>query len=268
MLPIIPLTAVLAGLALAYGTKNQRRRKIRERPFPPAWVPHLERHIRLYRKLPKELKEELHGHIQVFLEEKMFEGCNGLEVTEEVKVTVAGLACMLLLNRKATYYPGLRSILLYPTAYLAETGAMEGGIHSEDLQGRAGESWVSGNVVLSWADVLDTAENDNGRNLVLHEFAHQLDQEDGRGDGVPILTDDAHYQSWADVLSGEYHELVERVERGQKTFLRAYGATNPAEFFAVTTEAFFEQPKEMHAQHPQLYEEFREYYQIDPESWG
>lgn len=273
-----PLGSLLIGV-LTLGTsmgatiwrkraRAERRRELRAKPFRADWVAHLEKNVVLYNRLPDELREELHGHIHVFLDEKGFEGCNDLEVTEEMRVTIAGLACLLLLNRETDYYPKLTSILVYPGAYLVDSPQKDGVVESDETQVRLGESWVSGNVVLSWSDVVSSSHDPkDGHNLTLHEFAHQLDQEDGRSDGVPLLAEDAHYDAWAEVLSAEYHQLRRLTEKGRKSLLDAYGATNPAEFFAVATETFFERPRHMKRKHRELYDELKEFYQVDPAGW-
>ena len=169
------------------------------------WREILERNVPLYRRLPEELRGQLHGLIQVFLAEKHFEGCKGQRITEEIKVTVAGQACLLLLNRPGHYYPKLKTILVYPQVYVAQTRYGDGFIEVEGLGAREGESWQDGPVVLAWDSVRHGAANvRDGRNVVLHEFAHQLDQEDGEADGAPILAGRSCYTSWARVLGEEY----------------------------------------------------------------
>lgn len=248
--------------------RERRHEAIRRMPFPSAWETIIEKNVRHYAILPPELRHELQGHVQIFLAEKTFEGCGGLEVTEEMKVTVAALACLLLLNRKSSHYKKLTCILLYPKAYRVHGVSSDGVTVSEGSQGRLGESWDQGTVVLSWNDVSSSAHNiKDGHNLVLHEFAHQLDQEDGRGDGVPIFEQESMYTTWAEVLSPEFEKLKKRSAKGKKSVMDEYGATNPAEFFAVATETFFEKPAQLKAKHPALYEELAEYYCVDPVSW-
>lgn len=275
MLPLGLLAgALVAGSALAASRwrqhhRDQRRADLRARPLPDEWVDDLERNLEIYRRLPEDLRQELRGHVQVFLDEKKFEGCGGLEITDEIRVTVAGLACVLLLNRKTRYYPHLTAILVYPAAYVVETREQDRGMEAEATQVRLGESWEGGDLVLSWDDVLrSAADPKDGRNLVLHEFAHQLDQEDGRSDGVPPLGEDSLYDSWSEILSTEFFNLQRLAAKGRKDLLDAYGATNPAEFFAVATETFFERPLQMRRRHPELYDELSAYYRLDPASWG
>jgi len=267
------LAVALLGLgiwALYARARRKRRAALFAQAFPDAWIEILERNVPLYNALPEPLKRQLRGHINIFLAEKKFIGCAGLEVTDEVRVTVAAGACVLMLNRKARYYPGLSTIFVYPEAYVAEgaraTGG--GGVLIQE-QARAGESWQHGPIVLSWDGVRrGAADVRDGHNVVLHEFAHQLDQADGEADGAPDLGARSRYVSWARVLGREYEKLVARARRGRGSTLDRYGATNPAEFFAVLTETFFEKPKKLKRKHPELYEEAKGFYRLDPLEWG
>jgi len=237
-------------------------------PFPPEWLAIIERSVPFCRALPPEDSQELRGLIQVFLAEKHFEGCEGLEITDEIRVTIAAQACILLLHRATDFYPSLQSILVYPTAYFAPVRRAEpGGLVSEGIEARSGESWSKGALVLSWDDVVRGASDvHDGSNVVFHEFAHQLDDEAGRGDGAPLLPKRSMYVAWARVLGTEYKRLVDSIEHHRPTFLDSYGATSPAEFFAVATEFFFEKPRELKLLHPALYEELRIFYEQDPAS--
>ncbi|MBU0756297.1 MAG: zinc-dependent peptidase [Planctomycetes bacterium] len=248
-----------------FGFKKKRRLRIRQRLFPPSWLAILKRNMPYYAYLSKSDQEELGGHVQVFLDEKRFEGCGGLEITDEIRVTIAAQACMLLLHRESDYYPTLKSILVYPHAYLAETRhRLSDGTAVVGKTARAGESWFEGSVVLSWDDVRQSAADINdGRNVVFHEFAHQLDSESGANEGAPDLPKGSMYIAWARVLGHEYRRLIDDLEHHRKTLLNGYGATNPAEFFAVVTEAFFERLVALKAMHPALYEEMKLFYQQD-----
>ncbi len=220
----------------------------------------MERNVPLYRVLPEELRGQLRRLVNVFVGEKRFEGCGGLEVTEEMKVTIAAQACMLLLNRRTNLFKRLTAVLVYPSAYVAR--------HEDGRDVRLGESWRMGPVVLAWDSVVGGARNlRDGGNVVLHEFSHQLDQEDGEADGAPILERHSCYKSWARVLGAEYEKL--RAERipARHAVLDEYGAVDPAEFFAVATEAFFEKPRQMKERHAELYEELKNYYKLDPAAW-
>jgi Mlc titration factor MtfA (ptsG expression regulator) len=239
-------------------------------PFPPAWREILRNRVPLYERLVEADQEELESHVQWFLEEKRFEGCGGLEITDELRVTIAGQACLLLLHQARDGYAKLKSILVYPSTYFA------GDRRDDNGNARLGESWEHGTVVLAWDSVLGGATNPfDGRNVVLHEFAHQLDQEDGEADGAPVLARGerflhrhAAYTSWARVLSSKFEQLQEKTRRGRKTVMDKYGATHPAEFFAVATECFFEKPRQMLKKHPELYEELKQFYQQDPAGWA
>ncbi len=256
----------------AFLTKR-RRDRIRSRPFPPGWRDLLLQRYPLYHRLPPADRRELEGHIQVFLAEKRFEGCGGQAINDEVRVLIAAQACLLLLHRETDCYPRLHSILVYPSSYLAPAWHLEddGRTVTEGAQWRGGESWAHGTVVLAWDGVFASAvELNKDRNLVLHEFAHQLDEEDGRADGAPWLTGSNlrqihyRYQTWARVLNAEFQQLRHAAASGQETVLDTYGAKNPAEFFAVATECFFEKPGRLRERHPALYAELKEFYRQDP----
>jgi len=247
--------------------KERRWAKLRARPFPLEWVLILERNVSAYAALTADEKERLHQHINVFLHEKRFEGVEGLEITDEIRVTIAAQACLLILNRPTRYYPTLSSIIVYPRGYLVRGAQMrrpDGTIIEGDSH-RLGESWHRGNVVLSWDDVRHgAADADDGRNVALHEFAHQLDGEYLGVEGAPLLHDRGMYTAWARVLGAEYAKLVEDVDEQRRTMLGSYAATNPAEFFAVATELFFERPRQLKERHPELYEQLRLCYGQDP----
>lgn len=209
----------------------------------------------------------LGGIVQVLLDEKTFKGCGGLEMTDEIRLTIAAQAALLLLRQdEPTYYPSLRSILVYPSAFSSKlTRQLPNGLVVEGDVARQGESWYRGAIVLSWDDVVRGAADDgDGHNVTLHEFAHQLDAEDGAVDGAPSLPSRARYRSWAAVLSEEYESLANELHRGHATLLDAYGSTSPAEFFAVATELFFERPQAMLRAYPELYKQLEGFYQQDP----
>jgi Mlc titration factor MtfA (ptsG expression regulator) len=249
--------------------RNRRRERLLSQPFPSAWLTIIKHNVSIYIHLPQADQQELQGHIQVFLAEKLFEGCGGLELTDEVKVTIAAQACLLLLHRETSYYPRLITILVYPQAYVAKSvEQIGGGVVLEGETARLGEAWKEGVVVLSWDDVRrGTSDLHDGHNVVLHEFAHQLDQQDGTADGAPTLERRSQYVTWARVLSDDYDQLRRDTEQGRTDVLDEYGATNPAEFFAVATECFFEKPIQLRRKHPQLYEELKAYFRQDPVSF-
>lgn len=249
-----------------FGFKRRRRRRLKDQPFAFEWAAILERNVPCYRALPPDDQRELQGHIQVFLDEKRFEGCAALEITDEIRVTIAAQACMLLLHRQSDYYPRMKTIFVYPQGYLTRSVRTDAsGIVTETDGPWLGESWYRGPVVLSWDDARKgAADARDGHNVVFHEFAHQLDSETGEHDGAPVLPRRSMYIAWARVLGGDYKRLIDDIARDRKTTLRAYGATDPAEFFAVATEAFFEKPRALRRRHPALYEQLRGFYRQDP----
>ncbi|MBE9168629.1 zinc-dependent peptidase [Pleurocapsales cyanobacterium LEGE 06147] len=248
---------------------KRRRNRLKRRSFPSLWRAIIDRNLFIYSHLSPDERRRLEGHIQVFLTEKQFIGCGGLQVTEEMKLTIAATACLLLLNERGEYFPKLRSILIYPGTYLVnETVATSHYVVEEKRVARLGESWAKDQVVLSWEQIeQDTFNWRDGHNLILHEFAHQLDREDGSAQGVPILQKDSDYSIWAKVMTKEYQQLCQDTRRGVKTVMDSYGVINPAEFFAVATETFFEKSYQLLKKHPALYEQLQRYYQVDPVQW-
>ena len=245
--------------------RSRRRARIRTRPFPEAWRAILLRYVPLYGHFAAEDRRELEGHVLVFLDEKSFEGAGGLEMTDEIRVAVAGCACILLMHRETNYYPGLYSIIVYPGPYRARARHRDpAGLVQEVHEPRAGESSSAGAIVLSWRDVQRGTRDEGCHNVAVHEFAHQLDGQDGQVEGTPILPDPSMYGEWARVLGSEYEKLRENSVLGRPTLLRAYGAKNPGEFFAVASECFFTRPGPMKQEHPELYAELSSYYRLDP----
>jgi Mlc titration factor MtfA (ptsG expression regulator) len=248
---------------------ERRRARLRQRPFPPAWRAVLQR-LPFVQRLPADLQLQLKAHIQVFLAEKPFIACGGIELTEAMRVTIAAQACVLLLNRDAGCFPGLRQVLVYPGPFVVARAQPVGAGVMQDLrQVLAGESWSQGQIILSWQDVENgMADPGDGRNVVIHEFAHQLDQESGQANGAPVLGSRRSYRDWSRVFGDEFSALQQRVAAGQSGgLLSDYGATDPGEFFAVASEAFFEQAARMAQEHPALFAQLRQYYCVDPLSW-
>lgn len=245
--------------------KNRRREALRAQPLSVEERALLDKNIPYLKNLSAEDRNELEGLVQIFLAEKSFEGCGGLSLDDEIKLTIAGQACLLLLHRETDIYPNVDSILVYPSAYRVPTAQRDGAVVIEEEQTRLGESWQRGLVVLAWDHVLSgAAQPRDGQNVVLHEFAHQLDSEDGVMNGTPELGPRARYTSWAHVLGDEFEELSRRLHAGRSSDIDPYGATNAAEFFAVLTEMFFEKPRALKRRHPGLYEELATFYKQDP----
>jgi MtfA peptidase len=251
--------------------KERRRKRLRAQPVPAAWRTIVERNLPIFRRLPPEDQAELLGHVQVLLSEKKFEGCGGLELTDEIRVTIAAQACLLLLHRETDYYAELISILIYPTGYTAEVEReVTHGIWEESAEDRLGHTARRlSALVLAWdAAKHGAADPADGENLVLHEFAHQLDFENRADDGTPALKTRAEYLAWARVMSEEFEELQAAEEADASTVLDTYGAENPSEFFAVATETFFERPRALKAKHPELYAELQRFFRQDPAAYS
>jgi MtfA peptidase len=247
--------------------KQRRRRRLRARPFPKEWLRLIQRHVIFFQKLSASDRAELLGQIQVFLGEKRFEGCGGLVITDEVRVTIAAQACLLLLHRRTDYFPGLLTILVYPLTYMVEEKRPIGEhVWQEGTVTRLGETGRRmGSLVLSWGAVKHgAADPSDAKNVVLHEFAHQLDYENNAADGVPGLATREQQLAWSEVMRSEFASLRVADESGIPTLLDTYGATDPAEFFAVSVEAFFERPWALRGRHPKLYAELRRYFNQDP----
>jgi hypothetical protein len=245
--------------------KRRRRRKLNAQPFPPAWSALLEKHTVHWHHLEDSERRNLERLVQVFVAEKEWEGCGGLEITDEVRVTVAALACLLLLELdEHDYFRNVRSVIVYPSTIAAPSG---GGpvFRSDERVPILGQAMLRGPIVLVWDAVLRGAQNpERGQNVVYHEFAHKLDMLDGFIDGTPQLTDRDHLARWIKVCTRVYEDLCERTAKGKGTFLDQYGATNVAEFFAVATEYFFNKPIQMQKRRPQLYELLEDFYHQDP----
>jgi Mlc titration factor MtfA (ptsG expression regulator) len=265
------LVMVLVTGLIAYPWFIERRREqLRATPFPAAWRRILRRRVPQVQRLPSALQLELKRQIMVFVAEKDFVGCGGLVIDDEVRVTIAAQACMLTLRRlRCKYFPGLRRILVYPGPFFVDRCIPDAyGIVAEQRVVMTGESWSQGRVVLSWPDVVaGAAIPDDGRNVVIHEFAHQLDQEKGPASGAPLLPSRRRYEEWSRVLGAAYARLRTDIEAGRPTLIDAYAGTSPAEFFAVVSEVFFEQPDRLAVAEPELYAQFRDFYSLDPALW-
>ncbi len=269
-LPMLVLVgaAIVAVVALIAQPWWAERRRARHwaRPFPAAWRRILRRRVPIVARLPLELQLRLKRLIQVFIAEKPFIGCQGQRITSEVRVTIAAQACLLLLGQqRADCYPRLRQVLVYPGSFVANRERPLGaGVVHEQRQTMSGESWTHGQVILSWADVVaGAADPADGRNVTLHEFAHQVDQDSGAADGRPWRPNRALRHRWAMVMG----QAFERLRNEPSTLIDSYGGGDPAEFFAVVTEVFFERPNELAAEAPAVYAELAELYRVNPMQW-
>lgn len=245
-----------------------RRERLRRRTFPAAWRAILRRRVPQVAQLPVPLQLRLKQRMQVLLAEKQFIGCAGQPITDEVRVTIAALACLPLLGRHRGYYPHLHSVLVYPGRFVVERLRQQWPLQMQQRQVLSGESWSEGQVVLSWDDVLhDAAQPQLGHNVVVHEFAHQLDQAKGHANGAPWLGGAARQARWARVMQHSFDTLRTRLEQGVPDPLGDYAASEPAEFFAVASERFFGQAQALARAHPALYAELRRFYEVDPLAW-
>jgi Mlc titration factor MtfA (ptsG expression regulator) len=253
-----------------FGWLTERRRaRLLDEPCPPAWYAIIDDNVALVQRLDAEQRRRLCELVAVFIAEKSWEGCGGLEMTDEIKVTVAAQACMLLIGREHALYKDVESILVYPDTVVApprKPSFFEIGAQPIDEHGQAilGQAHLGGPVILAWDDVLAGGRGKGMRNVVFHEFAHKIDMVDGAIDGTPPLPDRAGRKTWAEVCSEVFLRLRDRVDDGKPTFLDEYGATNEAEFFAVATESYFMQPAKLETAHPELFEVLRDFYQFDP----
>jgi Mlc titration factor MtfA (ptsG expression regulator) len=269
LLPILIGAALIGYTIVKPYWRAHQRSKVKSMPFKKEWRKIIQKRMPYFRQMPADLQLQLKDHIQVFLAEKNFIGCNGVKITDEIKITIAAQACLLILNRKTDYYGKLQTILVYPRAFIKEQQNINSdGVQYTNTQALAGESWDFGKVVLSWQDTVDGAQiPDDGRNVVIHEFAHQLDQENGKANGAPMLDKDHSYQCWSEVFSAQFKILQQQALSGMPSLFDHYGATNPAEFFAVASEVFFEQSRSLYQAYPSLYCQLKQYYQVDPVHW-
>lgn len=269
MLAPAVLLLCLAAIAAWVAWPRLRAARGAQRPLSPAWRQTLARNLPVYRRLPADLQRQLEALVQRFVRDKRFVGCADFVVDDEVRVTIAGTACLLLLNRPTEVFAGLHYILVYPDGFLVQRESVdEAGVLSTEEVDMLGESWDNGRVVLSWRDVIAGSRGDgDGVNVVLHEFAHQLDEETGASNGAPLRTGGERQARWARVFGAEYAALQRACDAGEESFIDPYGATDPAEFFAVVTEHFFEEPEPFAEWHPALYRELVEFYKVDPREW-
>lgn len=230
--------------------RRWRRRKLRAAPTPAAWTDILARNAAFVARLAAAERAKLEGDIKVLVAEKHFIGAGGMEITDEVKVTVAAAAARVVLHLDVARYDDLTEIVVYPGAYrhAGQDGAVLGEAHH----------W--GTVVLSWDAVVTGMRNPrDGHDTAVHEFAHVLDRTDGSFDGAPELHASEHYRPWATVMQHGFDRLRGR-DRSLRKVLRDYGATNEAEFFAVATEVYFERPGELRQRAPALFAELERFY--------
>ncbi|MGQ0836867.1 MAG: zinc-dependent peptidase [Gammaproteobacteria bacterium] len=265
------LAAFVTFAAVAFlvwrAVRRWRRRQAHREPFPAQWRAQLERSLPLYRRMPTELRLALEPRVRAFLADVRFIGCNGLEITDEMRLVIALQASLLVSKRDPGAYASLYSVLVYPDEFVVpERDEDESGVVTEGEHALSGQTLDTDRIVLSWRDVQESGVGDDAYNVVLHEFAHYLDHSLEGAITAP-LKEQRELAEWHRGLLHEYEALCGAVERGEDTLIDPYGAEEPAEFFAVATETFFEQPRELARHHPALYAALRDFYALDPARW-
>ncbi|MBA2542559.1 MAG: zinc-dependent peptidase [Deltaproteobacteria bacterium] len=247
---------------------ERRRRRILATPFPTHWDWIIDTNVAIARRLDPERRARLRDLVQVFVAVKHWEGCGGMEVDDEVKVTIAAQACILILEREAELYRDVDSILVYPSS--VKTSPRQPGFFEQPrvMAGQGawihGEAMLGGPVVLAWDQVLAGGREETSGNVVFHELAHKLDMASGSVNGTPPLPNKRERKRWAEVCTEAYLKHRKDVEEGFPTLMDSYGATNEAEFFAVATETFFCRPAALAIEHPRVYAALADFYRIAP----
>ena len=255
----------MAAFMIFSWLRKRRRKKILATPFPHPWQAYVEKNVPHYEFLSPKEKAKLRDDLRVFVAEKNWEGCDGLVVNDEMKVTIAGQVCLMTLGLDSDPFQDVLSILIYPAGYAVPEERWHEGWSIRGESARLGESWYRGPVILSWSEIEDdTHHPGHGSNLVWHEFAHQIDMLDRSINGTPPLASSAARRRWHEVMTAEFEQLQRDAQHRRATLLDTYGAESEAEFFAVASECFFDCPVELRARHARLYELLCEYYRQDP----
>ncbi|MEZ6138262.1 MAG: zinc-dependent peptidase [Pirellulaceae bacterium] len=246
--------------------RHRRRQRLMALPFPTSWNAILKQCASFFWHLDEADQARIRARIQVFVREKNWEGCGGQIMEDTQRVTIAAQMARMTLGLPDEWFDAVRSILLYPDTYVAKSRDMLGSTLVEGNSARLGEAWYRGPVILAWADVLATAQHPQfPRNVIIHEFAHQLDMRNGsHADGVPAIESAAVAEQWLAVLNREFQRLTTLCQSGTPSLLDCYGATNRAEFFAVASEAYFQQPGALQHQWPELFTQLHGFYQRVP----
>lgn len=262
------LTGVLvAALVYAPIRRYRRSRALAEQPLPASWQQWLQDRWWLYPYLPEPVRLNLHRQLQVMLAHTRFYGCNGLTVTEPMRVLTLAQAALMNAGEGRMQWSGFPVVLLYPEAFVREGEvADELGLVTYERQELLGESWEQGKVVLSWADIEQDLRGEDGHCLVIHEYAHQLDGYDGVMDGTPPLGSARAVQQWRQVMSSAYEHLCRR-DASAPELIDSYATTNPEEFFAVICETFFVEPDALQQAYPSVYRIMSEFFRLDPVHW-
>lgn len=264
---IVVIMIAVCAIGFHFWSKKQTRQHLLDSALTDHEKAIIAQQVPLIKRLPAQHQGRLEGKICLFLDQVDFHGCNGLEVTEEMQLSIAAQACLLVVNSDH-WYDNLSTILIYPSAFKSKQQARDGFVVSEKDIIRTGESWSRGPVVLSWAHSRQGALNSHdGHNVVLHEFAHQIDDLSGRTNGVPILSEGQTFAEWERVFLTAYDAHVHDVQRGRRTVIDPYGAEGHEEFFAVAVEVFFEKPAALKEEVPDVYDQLAKLFRLEPVEW-
>jgi len=246
--------------------KRHRRRTLLESAFPSEWEDILKTDVPALGRFGEADLQRIHEIIRIIIDEKYWEGCGGLEVDDRMRVVIAAQAGIMLLHLDSTdYLHNVRTFLIYPAAYVQSQERMssDGLVHAGSAN--LGEAWYNGPVVLSWSDAIEASQHPGkGSNVVMHELAHTIDMLTGTTNGTPMLRGRDDYAAWHRVMSTTYQELRAGYAAGRPDVIRPYALTNVAEFFAVTTECFFDAPAALRDAHPEVYGQFTRFWGQDP----
>ncbi|MEA1954797.1 MAG: M90 family metallopeptidase [Campylobacterota bacterium] len=267
---LIQLLFTLVGLFLfwqsvGYFRRMWRYKKFKSTPFPKAYETTLQ-NIHQYKVLSPTHKEKIHLLILLFIDQKEFVGAK-MSISDEIKVIIAFYACLMRLGFELGEKDHVSTIIVYPEHFIVNNGHTSGGIYHNETAVLEGQS-ANGTVVISWQDIKHDIAQQQKDNVIIHEFAHELDFEDGLADGTPILEGSKNYKTWSKVFSKAFDTLKEQLTNGKVSegyvLLGSYALTNEAEFFAVCSERFFETPKAFKVYFPNIYQELKLFYRLDP----
>ncbi|OWK43795.1 zinc-dependent peptidase [Fimbriiglobus ruber] len=248
--------------------RARRRRKLLAEPFPSWWEAILRRNVGHYDHLSPAEQAKLRDITRILVAEKRWEGCGGVFVTDEIKITIAAQAALLLLGADHDYYARVPTIIVYPSHF--RTPNPEDDWEDDELSDTVldGQAVYRGPVILSWDETLEESRKpDDGFNVVVHEFAHQLDFLDDAINGTPPLDDPALAARWRTVMTAAFEAHRRLLEQGEESFFTEHAAENETEFFADATEAFFCRPADLKADHPDVYDLLAGYYRVQPLAW-
>jgi len=248
--------------------RDRRRTKLWQTPWPAAWLTYVDRNVAHYHRLNREQQNKLRDIARILIAEKFWEGCNGFVITDEVKVTISAQAALLLLGIEHDYYERVLTILVYPGSFWTAKPDDNADDAFVPDQAVLGQAVYRGPVILAWDEVVgEGREPESGHNVVVHEFAHQLDFLDNSVDGVPPLANDKAKEQWLLVMNKALEQHRQTLEHRGHIFFPVAAAVNLTEFFAYSSEAFFCKPMDLAAEFPDVYAQLAGYYRIDPREW-